>query len=185
MKIQTLPLTTIQPYWRNPRDNEMAVTVVMQSIKDYGFNSPLVIDRDNIIIAGHTRYKALQRLGYTEAACVVADLPADKAKAYRIADNKASEFAQWDLSKLIPELREIQEPADMELYFPEYDLSELIDGTDGKDIAPVSQKEIGKVADQKEAQFEDASSTRAARVVDVSCPSCGESFGVSRTDIER
>jgi ParB family chromosome partitioning protein len=107
MKVQTIKLDDIKPYWRNPRKNEKAVEAVKQSIQAYGFNQPIILDTKKIIIAGHTRYKALLEMGWTEAPCVVIDLPVAKAKEYRIADNKTSELAELDMTALIPELREI------------------------------------------------------------------------------
>ena len=109
METTLFNIAEIKPYWRNPRHNEEAVGAVMQSIRDYGFNQPLIIDAENVIIAGHTRYRALQRLGVTEIPCIVkGDLTAQQAKEYRIADNKTSELSSWDMDRLIPELREIE-----------------------------------------------------------------------------
>jgi len=94
----------------NPRKiSDEAVDAVAESIKRYGFNVPIVVDTKNVIISGHTRYKALMKLGYDTATCVVVDLPPEKAKEYRLVDNKTNELTEWDWDKLSIELRELEE----------------------------------------------------------------------------
>lgn len=127
MEIQTIHIDLIRPYWRNPRNNDKAVEVVRESIKRYGYNQPIAIDTDNVIIAGHTRYKALRELGYENIACVVLDIDEEKAKEYRINDNKSNEFADWDDDKLMFELREIEELEGMEVFFGKGELDNLIE----------------------------------------------------------
>ena len=98
-------LSTIRPYENNPRLNDAAVEYVANSIREFGWKQPIVIDRDGVIVAGHTRYKAAQKLGLKTAPCVVADdLTPDQVKAYRLADNKVAEMADWDFSALEEEL---------------------------------------------------------------------------------
>ena len=111
MNIQTLPLKDIRPYARNPRKNDEAVRGVAASIREFGFLVPLVIDRNHEIVAGHTRYKAAQSLGIKEVPCVVADeLTEDQIRAFRLADNKVGEMAQWDMDLLPLELQGIMLP---------------------------------------------------------------------------
>ena len=108
MNIITLPLSDVRPYEKNPRKNDNAVNAVAASIRQFGFLVPLVIDREHIIVAGHTRYKAAQRLGMKTVPCVVADeLTEDQIKAFRLADNKVGEMAQWDVDLLPLELADI------------------------------------------------------------------------------
>lgn len=98
----------ITPYEKNPRKNEEAVEYVMNSIKEFGFKVPIVIDKNGVIVAGHTRYKASLRLGLEEVPCIVADdLNEEQVKAYRLADNKVSEKARWDFALLDEELGEL------------------------------------------------------------------------------
>lgn len=109
-KITLMALTDITPYENNPRNNEEAVEKVANSIKEFGFNQPIVVDKDNVIIVGHTRYLAAQELGLTEAPVIVAGNLSDKqAKAYRLADNKTGELAGWDFEKLALELEQIED----------------------------------------------------------------------------
>ena len=98
MNIQNISLSDIHPYARNPRKNDEAVKNVAASIREFGFLVPLVIDRNHEIVAGHTRYKAAKSLGMKEVPCVIADeLTEDQIRAFRLADNKVSEAAQWDM----------------------------------------------------------------------------------------
>lgn len=87
-------------YENNPRNNDAAVEKVAASIQEFGFKVPIVIDKDNVIIAGHTRRKAAERLGMQTVPCIIADdLNEAQVKAFRLADNKTSEFAEWDFEK--------------------------------------------------------------------------------------
>lgn len=114
----------ITPYENNPRNNEEAVKYVAESIKQFGFKNPIIIDKDNVIIAGHTRLKAAQKLGLKEVPTIQADdLTPDQIKAFRIADNKVAEFSTWDIEKLEIELADID--LDMSsLGFEDLDLKE-------------------------------------------------------------
>ena len=95
----------IIPYEKNPRKNDEAVKYVAESIKQFGFKVPIVIDKNNVIVAGHTRYKASKKLGLKEVPCIVADdLTEEQIKAYRLADNKVAEQAEWDFDLLGAEL---------------------------------------------------------------------------------
>lgn len=105
MKIVYKKVEDLKPYVNNPRFNDEAVEQVANSIKEFGFKVPMVIDKDNVIVAGHTRYKASLELGLKEVPCIVADdLTEEQVKAFRLADNKVSEKAQWDLELLEEEL---------------------------------------------------------------------------------
>lgn len=128
MNIKRVHIDLIKPYWRNPRKNEKAIESVKESIKKYGYNQPIVVDEEYVIIVGHTRCKALRELGYEEIDVIVkTDLSEDKAKQYRIADNKASEKAEWDEDLLMYELREIETTDDMSIFFNEGELDMLLE----------------------------------------------------------
>lgn len=116
MEIIIKGLDEIRPYENNPRVNDGAVGAVAESIREFGFQQPIVVDRDGVIIAGHTRYKAAQKLGMTEVPVVVANnLTDEQVRAYRLADNKTGELAEWDFSALEEELAGIGE-LDMSLF---------------------------------------------------------------------
>ena len=105
MQIIERTLESIKLYKNNPRKNEPAVDAVASSIKEFGFKVPIVIDRNGVIIAGHTRYKASIKLGLNEVPCIVADdLSDEQIKAFRLADNKTAELAEWDFDLLKGEI---------------------------------------------------------------------------------
>lgn len=98
MEIEEVKLQDLRPYERNPRKNEAAVPVVMESIRNFGFKVPLVIDKDNVIVCGHTRYKAAKRMGMDTVLCIRADdLTPEQVKAFRLVDNRAAEMSEWDI----------------------------------------------------------------------------------------
>ena len=108
MNVQEIKLKDIKPYGKTPRKNDDAVPYVAESIKQFGFKVPIVIDKNNVIVAGHTRYKAAKKLGFKSVPCIIADdLTDEQIKAFRLADNKVSEKAEWDLDLLDSEIEEI------------------------------------------------------------------------------
>lgn len=108
MQITELKLSEIIPYENNPRKNDEAVKYVTESIKQFGFKVPIVIDKNNVIVCGHTRYKAAQKLKLKTVPCILADdLTEDQIKAYRLADNKVGEKSEWDFDLLTTELEEL------------------------------------------------------------------------------
>lgn len=117
-------LNEITPYENNPRNNAPAVDAVAASIEEFGFKVPIVIDKDGVIVAGHTRYIAAQKLGLETVPCIMADdLSDEQVKAFRLADNKVSELAMWDNDKLMQELGEI----DMDMSAFGFDSIEMLD----------------------------------------------------------
>ena len=100
----------LKEYENNPRHNDGAVDAVAESIRQFGFKVPIVIDTDGVIIAGHTRRKAALKLGLEVVPCIVADdLTPEQIKAFRLADNKTGELAGWDFARLEKELAEMSE----------------------------------------------------------------------------
>lgn len=105
MQIITKKLSDLRPYARNPRKNDQAVDAVANSIREFGFKVPIVIDKNGEIIAGHTRYKAAKKMKLEEIPCIIADdLTEEQIKAFRLADNKVGELADWDFDLLSDEL---------------------------------------------------------------------------------
>jgi len=122
--IHDIDVNSIKLYKNNPRNNDKAVDAVAKSIKQFGFKVPLVIDQDNEIVCGHTRLKAAMQLGIQNVPCLIADdLTEEQIKAFRIADNKTAEFAEWDDELLAKELEELK-LADFDLSLTAFDLSE-------------------------------------------------------------
>lgn len=108
MDVVMMSIKDVKPYEKNPRINDNAVEAVANSIKEFGWRQPIVVDKDNVIIAGHTRWKAAKKLKMKEVPVIVAaDLSEEQVKAYRIADNSTGELATWDYDLLMPEIADL------------------------------------------------------------------------------
>lgn len=124
MQIELMPVRDVTPYARNPRINDQAVAKVASSIKEYGWRQPIVVDEDKVIIAGHTRWLAAQKLKMDEVPVHIANgLTPQQVKAYRLADNRVSEDASWDTNLLKLELQELE--VDFDLTLTGFDGTEL------------------------------------------------------------
>lgn len=140
MNIINVSIDEIKPYENNPRDNDNAVEGVAKSIKAYGWQQPIVVDKDNVIIVGHTRYRAAQKLGMKTVPVLVADkLNEQQVKAYRLADNKTGENAIWDNKKLLKELESLDE----KIYTGFKESSIFSDVLDESDKSPVVENDKG------------------------------------------
>jgi len=136
LTIEYVPIDDIRPYQNNPRDNEGAVDAVARSIQEFGFKIPIILDANNEIVAGHTRYKAARKLGMTEVPVIRADdLTPEQVRAFRIADNQTASLAEWNYDLLEIELLALKDvDFDLSLLaFPESELEELLypDGKQG------------------------------------------------------
>lgn len=128
MQITYRDISSIYPYENNPRRNDDAVDAVAASISEFGFKVPIVVDRHGVIVAGHTRYAAAKTLHMMELPCIVADdLSEEQIRAFRLADNKVSELAEWDISKLEKELDEILD-IDMSEFGFDFDIDDEDEG---------------------------------------------------------
>ena len=128
MKIELQPLAKIKPYENNPRLNDAAVDAVAESIRRFGFRQPIVVDTGGVIVVGHTRWKAARKLGLKKVPVHVAtDLTAEQIRAYRIADNKTNELAEWNLDLLSIELAELSDVDWSLLGFDSDELAQLLD----------------------------------------------------------
>jgi len=110
MKIETADINTIKPYENNPRKlKDSAIDKVAMSLKEYGFRQPIVVDKDRIIVVGHTRYRASKKLGFKEVPITIADnLTPEQINAYRIADNRTAEESEWDSELLKMEIKDLE-----------------------------------------------------------------------------
>jgi site-specific DNA-methyltransferase (adenine-specific) len=124
MQIVEKKVTELKAYEKNPRKNDNAVGPVAESIKEFGFKVPIIIDKDNVIVAGHTRLKAAKKLGMKTVPCIVADdLTPQQIKAFRVADNSSAQIASWDLSLLKDELMDLD--FDMSLFGLEKEIKDI------------------------------------------------------------
>ena len=160
MTIYDIPVSKLIPYENNPRINDNAVDKVAESIKFFGFKVPVVIDKNNVIVAGHTRVKAAEKLGLQTVPAIIADdLTEEQIKAFRLADNKTSEYSVWDMGKLETELAEI---ADIDMSVFGFSIPDDADDDDEDDDGTyttnvnIPQYEItGEVPDLNELVDED------------------------------
>ena len=139
--VKMISVADLKPYPNNPRNNRAAINDLANSIRDFGFKQPVVVDVNNVIVAGHSRLEAAKMLGLKEVPCIVAsDLTPEQVRAYRLADNKIAEKAEWDDDLLNLELADLDLPdIDMSLYgFDEAELEKLIEPYQPAS-APVSQ----------------------------------------------
>ena len=114
MQIVSLKIEDLNPYKNNPRINDEAVRYVASSIKEFGFKVPVIVDENYVIVAGHTRVKAAKQLGIKEVPCIIADdLTPEQIKAFRLADNRVAEIAEWDVELLQAELQDLKLDFDM------------------------------------------------------------------------
>ena len=159
LKIEYLSTDELIPYANNPRNNDDAVDYVANSINAFGFKNPIVVDKDNIVVCGHTRLKAAKKLGIKEVPCIRADdLTEEQIDAYRLTDNKVSEIASWDFEKLEIELESISG----------IDMSDFNFNFDGGNTFDESQlDELFADAPEKEKKPKM-----------IKCPHCGEEFEV-------
>lgn len=162
MKIVDIKLADLKPYENNPRNNDNAVQYVKNSIKEFGFKVPLVVDKDNVIVCGHTRYKAAVQMGFAEVPCILADdLTEEQINAFRLADNKTQELAEWDWNKIGIELDSIT-GIDMSLMG-------FLDFLDQSDPGELPEKKLGGGAEIDLDSFGDEEFTYV-------CPCCGFRF---------
>jgi ParB-like chromosome segregation protein Spo0J len=161
MKVEQWDIEKVKPYDKNPRRNDKAVEAVAKSIREFGFRQPIVVDAGGVIVVGHTRYKAALKLGLkTVPVHVAADLTPAQARAYRLADNRTAETADWDVELLPIELGELRDEG--------FDLKLL--GFTDKELAE-RLKEFDTDLDDGQADAEEAADT-------IRCPKCGHEFPV-------
>ena len=125
MKVKSVKLSEIFPYYDNPRDNTNAVEPTKESIKRFGYVKPILVDKAGVIIAGHTRYVAAYQLGMEFVPVVYSDMDDEMAKKYRILDNKLAEKSSFDEDQLLDELRNMEVPTDMQAFFFE-DINQML-----------------------------------------------------------
>ena len=136
LEIKYIPIDDIKPYKNNPRLNEEAIPYVMNSIKEFGFKNPIILDENNVIVAGHTRLESAKRLDMEEVPVIYADdLTEEQIKAFRLADNKVAEKSMWDYTKLDEELDSILD-IDMSMFdfenIEETNLDDFFEDNDNK-----------------------------------------------------
>jgi len=159
MKIEQWEIDRVKPYDKNPRRNDKAVEAVAKSISEFGFRQPIVVDSAGVIVVGHTRYKAALKLGLkTVPVHVAADLSPQQARAYRLADNRTAETAEWDVDLLPIELGELRG-----------------DGVDLK-LLGFTDKELAEYLKEFDTDLEDGEGDAEEAAETIRCPKCGHEF---------
>lgn len=181
--IKELSLDEIKPYWKNPREtNDLAVRKVKESIKEFGYNQYITVDKDNVIVTGHTRYKALKELGFDKIKVIVLDLPPQKIRQYRIIDNKVTEYNDWN-DNLEIELEEIGDDFLIQ-FFESDEINNLIASNVGQDIEEVKNEEIQEKQENMKNEFKKKNKIRTEeRMFKLICPYCEKEFYLNKTDI--
>ena len=206
IEIVNKKVNEIIPYWRNPRRNDKTVEALVDEIQKRGFNVPIVIDKNNVVVKGHARLKAAKRLGMEEVPCIVSDASEDVIKADRIADNKIQELSSWDFGKLDAEIDKLGDKMEFKKLFvpedvvqqeseiPEYtgftpvslagmDFSEDGEGFDFADVAPKGfaagheHQDVPMYVDVGQEQVE--APKAEPRKLKTLCPYCGKIVVVS------
>ncbi len=191
MKIRSVDISKITPYYNNPRENGNAVKPVMESIRRYGFIKPILCDKEGVIIAGHTRYMAAFQMGCEKVPVIYSDMSEEQAKQFRIADNKFSEKSEYDEQALADELKALSIPTDMQPFFFE-DINSLLgfdfEGiTSALDYRQEGEEDYGDSAPfEEEDEYEEESDedliyndlykvreVNGERIMKVVCPYCG------------
>jgi len=180
MKIEKLNINQIKPYWNNPRKNTDAVQAIKNSIERYGYNSPIAVDKDNVIIAGHTRFMALNEMGREEIEIIRLDLNEQKAKEYRIIDNKSSELSLWDNDALMKELREISDIDSMKEFFPQQNLDNIIN--DNLELKPIEYTEES-FNNSMQSESDRFVSNNEDSLHKVMCPHCLKEHYINRSEL--
>lgn len=168
--VEMWPTEKVMPYGKNPRRNEAAIPKVAAAIKKFGWRQPIVVDKDGVIIVGHTRLQAARSLGYTEVPVHVAhDMSAKDIRAYRLADNRLHEDSEWDTALLAFELNELRLEEDVDLLdtgFSEQELEGL----------------IGVSLENENSSFPSVDETNVK--TEHRCPKCGYQWSGDSADVQ-
>ena len=176
MKKANLSISEIRPYWRNPRVNDRTVEVVRRSIERYGYISPIIVDKEKVIVAGHARYMALTQIGAKRADVIIADMHPDLIKQYRIIDNKSSEIARWDMTALAHEMKGLALHEQFSKIFP--NPADMFNASsEGTDDRAATRERLKEDDDKKEQEYKrlrDKTGRDLGSVID--CPNCGRTI---------
>ncbi len=174
METQKIKVSELKPYAGNSRINDATVEKLVDSIERYGYQVPIVVDKHNVVVAGHARLKAIKKLGWKEIDCLTSDLSDDGNKEWRILDNKIQDISTWNDDYLIVELRAL-----------DYIASEFgakvntaLTSSFGLMDEPVTEGDIQKKADDFNSLFGDRVEMYRNKVVNICCEHCGSKFGV-------
>lgn len=172
-EIVMIPVSDITPYWNNPRKNEKVVRALIKAIPIVGFNVPILVDKDKVIIKGHSRFNAAKELGLTEVPCIISDASDKQNKTDRVYDNAISELAEWDLDKLSLEVRDL-----------DFNIQEIDDNIAKMNIYSDTNAEniYGESVTEDDFKLK-TDDPKQDRLIKYVCPKCGEEILVSRNEV--
>jgi hypothetical protein len=183
MNIVYKKLNELQPYQNNPRKNDDTVDYLVNSIMEFGFRVPIIIDTKNIIVSGHTRYKAAKKIGMEDVPCIIAsDLTKQQITAFRIIDNKVSEHSKWDIDKLFYEMD--FDNIDFTNYgFLDLEIKAIQTGVGNFNFEPLlhpqfSNTEITNEEVERRAIELANKMVQEQKIIKVQCPHCDEEFEI-------
>lgn len=175
-KIVYKRIEDIVPYENNARENSAAIDALVKAIPVMGFNVPIVVDKRNVIVKGHSRYEALKRLGIDLAPCIVIDGSEEEIAEERLLDNKLSELSTWDEEKEIYELKEMAiNLADFNIQLPKIKSA-------AASVAPVTKVQVERTAQQLVGKDRDVSAEKKS-LVEIHCPHCGSDFFADMVEV--
>ncbi len=182
MNKKVLPITDIKPYEKNPRKASAdAINAVKKSIERFGYNVPIVVDENNVVLTGHTRLLAIKELKWEKVTVLVAsDLTEEQAREFRIIDNRISEMSVWDHDLLKDELRAVAAAGEMADWYDESELENIMGSLDeagASAIAP-TQEQIDKKLEANENHYKNRDEEAHSRMVEIKCGHCSEKFYV-------
>ena len=173
-----VPIAEIKPYENNARVNDKAVQALVKAIPTMGFNVPILIDKNKVIVKGHSRYEAMKQLGYTTIPCLITDGSEQEVNEERLVDNKVSELSTWDDDKLNYELREMA----VDLRGMDIDVPYVKTGVN--EVPNVQQKEVDW-AERRIVGADFKTKAENQSFIEVYCKHCGETYLVRTEDAEK
>jgi len=167
-------ISDLKPYEGNARINDKTVEKLADAYERYGYVVPIVVDQNNVVVAGHARLKAAQKLGWDEIDCLTSDLSDEKNKEFRVIDNKIQEISEWNDELLVVELRAL------DYLVSEFDMKieSALTTSFGLDVSEVTDDDIKKSEDGFDNVFGDRVDKAQDRIVSICCEHCGTEFGV-------
>lgn len=178
-KIIKVKIDKVTPYKNNPRIIDKATEAIKESIKLYGFVDPVYVDKNYVIIVGHARYQAAKELGLEEIEIIVWDIPEEKARPYRLVDNKIHEYSTWD-NNIFQELKEFKNLEMARKLFPEFSFNV---GQDQANFEPVSSDQVKTSEAKSKVKFSEFTAHHQNQLLTISCPKCAGQFNLKKADV--
>lgn len=183
-EFKVVNIEEVLPYEKNPRKiHKEGIKAVKESIEKFGYNVPIVVDSNMVVVTGHSRLMACKELKMEKVSVIIAHhLTEKQAKEFRIADNRTSELSKWDNELLVSELRDIGLGGEMDAFFKNGELNSLMGELDkaGMAVETPTQNDIDSAKEEREGAFEKNEELNESNLLKVVCKHCSEDFHVSR-----